>query len=114
MKLRTELHNKRNNEEWMDDHLADMIAKNMYLMTMHFNKIPPEKQESLLKQANMNRNLKKIGKDPAFMRMIENEGLEKLTQKMIEAKGVTIVLEQDREGDVDVTLLDPTAAYINN
>lgn len=87
MKLRTELHNKRNNEEWMDDHLADMIAKNMYLMTMHFNKIPPEKQESLLKPANMNLNLKKIGKDPAFKRMIENEGLEKLTQKMIEAKG---------------------------
>lgn len=29
------------------------------------------------------------------------------------ANGVTIVLEQDREGDIDVTLLDPAAAYLS-
>ena len=34
-------------------------------------------------------------------------------REMIETKGLTIVLEQDREGDVDVTFLDMTAAYIN-
>ena len=33
---------------------------------------------------------------------------------MIEAEGVTVVLEQDHDGDVDVTFLDLTAAYINN
>ena len=32
---------------------------------------------------------------------------------MIVAEGVVIVLEQDHDGDVDVTLLDPAAAYIN-
>ncbi len=59
----------------------------MYLMTMHFNKFPPEKQEKLLQDASMKKNLKKIGKDPAFKRMIENEGLDSLTQKIIEAEG---------------------------
>ena len=33
---------------------------------------------------------------------------------MIKTGIVTIVLEQDHDGDVDVTFLDPTAAYINN
>ena len=34
---------------------------------------------------------------------------------MIETEnGVAIVLEQDHDGDVDVTFLDLTAAYINN
>ena len=46
--------------------------------------------------------------------VIDDDGELKDCKEMIEAKGVTIVLEQDREGDVDVTLLDPTAAYINN
>ena len=33
---------------------------------------------------------------------------------MIAANGATIVLEQDHDGDIDITILDPTAAYINN
>ena len=32
---------------------------------------------------------------------------------MIEAPGVTVVLERD-DDDVEVTILDPTAAYVNN
>ncbi len=32
---------------------------------------------------------------------------------MIETAGLTIVIEQDKDGDMDVTYLDPTAAYIN-
>ena len=34
--------------------------------------------------------------------------------EMIPAGGVTIVLERDDDGDVDVTFFDPAAAYINN
>ena len=45
---------------------------------------------------------------------IDDDGDLKDCQEMIEADGLTIVLELDRDGDVDVTLLDPTAAYINN
>lgn len=45
---------------------------------------------------------------------IDDEGDLKDCKEMIEAEGVTIVLEQDRDGDVDITLLDPTAAYISN
>ena len=33
---------------------------------------------------------------------------------MIAREDLVIVLEQDYEGDIDVTILDPTAAYINN
>ena len=32
---------------------------------------------------------------------------------MIELEGLTIILEQDKDGDVDVTFLNPAAAYIN-
>ncbi len=44
---------------------------------------------------------------------IDDDGDLKDCTEMIEAEGVTIVLEKDRDGDVDVTILDPTAAYIN-
>ena len=46
--------------------------------------------------------------------VIDDDGDLKDCKEMIEVAGATFVLEQDREGDVDVTILDPTAAYINN
>ena len=45
---------------------------------------------------------------------IDDDGDLKDCKEMIEAEGVTIILEEDHDGDVDVTFLDPTAAYINN
>ena len=45
---------------------------------------------------------------------IDDDGDLKDCKEMIEAEGFTVVLERDREGDVDVTILDMTAAYINN
>ena len=45
---------------------------------------------------------------------IDDDGDLDDCKEMIEAKGVTIILEQDHDGDIDVTFLDPTAAYINN
>ena len=45
--------------------------------------------------------------------VIDDDGDLKDCKEMIEADGLTIVLEQDHEGDVDVTFLDMTAAYIN-
>ena len=45
---------------------------------------------------------------------IDDDGDLKDCREMIEAQGLTIVLEQDDDGDVDVTMLDPSAAYINN
>ena len=43
---------------------------------------------------------------------IDDDGDLKDCKEMIEANGFTIVLEKDRDGDVDVTILDPAAAYI--
>ena len=45
---------------------------------------------------------------------IDDDGNLKNCKEMVEANGLTIVLEQERDGDIDLTLLDPTAAYINN
>lgn len=45
---------------------------------------------------------------------VDDDGDLKDCKEMIEADGLTIILEQDKDGDVDVTFLDPTAAYINN
>lgn len=45
---------------------------------------------------------------------VDDDGDLKDAKEMIEAEGVTIILEQDHDGDVDVTFLDPAAAYINN
>ena len=46
--------------------------------------------------------------------VIDDDGDLKDCREMIEAQGVIIVLEQDRDGDVDITFLDPAAAYILN
>jgi len=46
--------------------------------------------------------------------VIDDDGDLKDCREMIEAEGVTVVLELDHDGDVDVTILDPAAAYINN
>ena len=46
--------------------------------------------------------------------VIDDDGDLKDCLEMIEANGLTIVLELDHDGDVDVTFFDPTAAYINN
>lgn len=46
--------------------------------------------------------------------VIDDDGDLKDCKEMIEANGFTIVLEKDHDGDMDVTILDPTAAYINN
>lgn len=43
---------------------------------------------------------------------IDDDGDLKDCKEMIVGNGVTIVLEQDNDGDVDVTFLDPIAAYI--
>ena len=43
---------------------------------------------------------------------IDDDGDLKDCEEMIVGNGVTIVLEQDDDGDVDVTFLDPIAAYI--
>lgn len=45
---------------------------------------------------------------------VDDDGDVRNCKEMIELEGLTIVLEQDYDGDVDVTFLDPTAAYINN
>ena len=46
--------------------------------------------------------------------VIDDDGELQKCSEMIEANGLTIVLEKDRDGDVDVTFLDMTAAYINH
>ena len=44
---------------------------------------------------------------------IDDDGNLKDCKEMIEREGLTIILEQDKDGDVDVTFLNPAAAYIN-
>ena len=46
--------------------------------------------------------------------VIDDKGDLKDCREMICAEGLTIVLERDNDGDVEVIFLDPTAAYINN
>ena len=46
--------------------------------------------------------------------VIDDDGDLKDCKEMIKANGAIFVLEQDRDGDLDLTILDPTAAYINN
>ena len=46
--------------------------------------------------------------------MIDDDGELNDCKEMIEAEGLLIVLERGDDGDVDVTLLDTTVAYINN
>ena len=46
--------------------------------------------------------------------VIDDDGDLKDCKEMIKTDLVTIVLEQDHDGDVDITFLDPTAAYIHN
>ena len=43
---------------------------------------------------------------------VDDDGDLKDAREMIVTDGVIIVLEQDHEGDVDVTILDPAAGYI--
>ena len=43
---------------------------------------------------------------------IDDDGELDHCKEMIEADGLIIVLEQEKDGDIDVTYLDPTAAYI--
>lgn len=45
---------------------------------------------------------------------IDDDGNLKDCREMVKADGLTFVLEEDDDGDVEVTILDPTAAYINN
>ena len=44
---------------------------------------------------------------------VDDDGDLRKCREMIEADGLTIILEEDHDGDVDVTILDPTASYIN-
>ena len=46
--------------------------------------------------------------------VIDDDGNLRECKEMIKANGAIFVLEQDNDGDVEVTILDPTAAYINN
>ena len=46
--------------------------------------------------------------------VIDDDGDLKDCKEMINYNGATFVLEQDRDGDVELTILDSTAAYINN
>ena len=46
--------------------------------------------------------------------VIDDDGDLKDCKEMIVRDDLIVVLEQDREGDMDVTILDPTAAYIKN
>ena len=43
---------------------------------------------------------------------VDDDGDLKDCKEMVEAEGVTVILEQDNDGDVDVTLLDPAAAAL--
>ena len=45
---------------------------------------------------------------------IDDDGQLNKCKEMIVNDGLLVVLEQDRDGDVDVTILDMTAAYINH
>ena len=44
--------------------------------------------------------------------VIDDDGDLKDCKEMIKLNGAILVLEQDHEGDVDLTILDPNAAYI--
>ncbi len=46
--------------------------------------------------------------------VIDDDGDLKNCREMIAREDLIVVLERDHDGDVDVTILDPTAAYINN
>ena len=46
--------------------------------------------------------------------VIDDDGELRDCKEMILANGVIFVLERDEDGDVELTILDSTAAYINN
>ena len=71
----------------MRRNLKSRIARDLYIMTIHYNKTPAEKQERLLEEETMKRNIKEIQKDEAFKRMFENHSLDSLAEKLIVGKG---------------------------
>lgn len=75
---------RRGSKKWTQKDAEIRAAKIIYAMTLQYKGIPEEKQEKLLEEEHLNSAVEKIRSDPAFKKMVRNEGAAGLTDKIIE------------------------------
>ena len=74
----------RSGKKWTQQDTEISAAKIIYAMSLQFKGVPEEKQEKLLEEEHLNAAVEKIRSDPAFKKMVRNEGASGLADKIIE------------------------------
>lgn len=74
----------RSGRNWTQKDTEISAAKIIYAMSLQFKGVPEEKQEKLLEDEHLNAAVEKIRSDPAFKKMVRNEGASGLADKIIE------------------------------
>lgn len=80
---RREMLNKRDDDAWVRDNLENYAASAILGMTLANGKKSFEEQETYLNKDKLDASLAKIKQDPAFRRMMQNEGVDKMIDNII-------------------------------
>ena len=80
---RRQLMNSRNDKEWARSMAEEAAARAILGMTLANGKKSFEEQNKYLDQAKLDASVNKIKQDPAFRRMMQNEGVDKMIDNII-------------------------------
>ena len=83
-KAQLDLMENRANKEWMRDNGERHVAKMMYATFIKFQRLPAAQEQSRMKPEKVDSGVDKILHDPAFRRMIQKEGLDKVAEYAIQ------------------------------
>ena len=82
-KAKREMLAHRGNKTWTRQNAEDMAARTILGMTLVFGKKSFEEQAKYEKEETLRNALAKIKRDPTFRRMMQNEGVMKIADKVI-------------------------------
>ena len=75
--------NGRGNPRWLKQKCERCAAGCILGMSMEFKKLPIEKQKAMMESGKFETALQQIREQPAFRRMVKNEGLDGLADRLV-------------------------------
>ena len=77
----------RGAKPWVRENCEKHAARAIVALSLAHQNVPPEKQAEQLEPEKLEAAIRKIMKEPSFRRMVKNEGLEGLADKLVQGPG---------------------------
>ena len=85
--IQTEVFKNCRDADWVEQHIVDMTAEQLYVSALSHKKFPMHKTDHMLEDRRKNPIIQNMKNSPAFMKLIENHSHQELAEMLVKGQG---------------------------